>query len=59
MHTIVDISSRDDRERGQALVEYGFILALVALVTFGALSAIGTDLVSVFPQIVTLIEAAL
>jgi pilus assembly protein Flp/PilA len=31
------------REEGQALVEYALILLLVALVTVGALTAIGTS----------------
>ena len=35
------------REDGQALVEYAFILSLVAIVTFGALSLIGTNVVDI------------
>jgi pilus assembly protein Flp/PilA len=34
---------RRSREEGQALVEYALILLLVALVTVGALSAIGVS----------------
>ena len=35
------------REEGQALVEYAFILSLVAIVAFGALSLIGTNVVDI------------
>ena len=35
------------REEGQALVEYAFILSLVAIVTFGALSLIGTNVIDI------------
>ena len=35
------------REDGQALVEYAFILSLVAIVTFGALSLIGTNVIEI------------
>ena len=32
-----------EREEGQALVEYALILALIALVAIGALTALGTN----------------
>ena len=35
------------QEEGQALVEYAFILSLVAIVTFGALSLIGTNVIDI------------
>lgn len=35
--------SEDERESGQALVEYALILILIAFITFGALEAIGTS----------------
>jgi Flp pilus assembly pilin Flp len=41
------IRTRLAREDGQALVEYAFILSLVAIVTFGALSLIGTNVVEI------------
>ena len=38
-------------EEGQALVEYGLIISLVALVVVGILATVGTDVPSVFSQI--------
>ena len=35
------------QEEGQALVEYAFILSLVTVVTFGALSLIGTNVIDI------------
>jgi pilus assembly protein Flp/PilA len=35
------------REDGQALIEYALILSLVAIVTFGALSLIGTNVIDI------------
>jgi Flp pilus assembly pilin Flp len=35
------------REEGQALVEYAFIVSLVALVTIAALSLIGTNVTEI------------
>jgi len=41
--TTQERNGRRSREEGQALVEYALILLLVALVTVGALSAIGVS----------------
>jgi Flp pilus assembly pilin Flp len=41
------IRSRLAREEGQALVEYALIVSLVAIVTVGALSLIGTNVVDI------------
>jgi Flp pilus assembly pilin Flp len=38
-------------EAGQALVEYSFILAMVAIVCFAALQFIGDDVAAVFQQV--------
>lgn len=38
-------------ERGQAMVEYSFILVLVAVVCFAALQFIGGDISAVFQQV--------
>jgi Flp pilus assembly pilin Flp len=35
------------QEDGQALVEYAFIVSLVAIVTFAALSLIGTNVIDI------------
>jgi Flp pilus assembly pilin Flp len=41
------IRTRLGREEGQALVEYALILSLVAIVTVGALSLIGTNVIDI------------
>jgi Flp pilus assembly pilin Flp len=38
-------------EAGQALVEYSFILVMVAVVCFAALQFVGGDLSAVFQQV--------
>jgi pilus assembly protein Flp/PilA len=40
-----------NREDGQALVEYGLILALVAVVCIGVLTALGTGVQGILQQI--------
>ena len=37
------VASLRDREEGQALVEYALILALIAVVSLAALTALGTN----------------
>ena len=37
------VTSLRDREEGQALVEYALILALIAVVSLAALTALGTN----------------
>lgn len=37
------VASMRDREEGQALVEYALILALIAVVSIAALTALGTS----------------
>jgi pilus assembly protein Flp/PilA len=39
------------REQGQALVEYAFILVLIALVVIGVLTFLGGDISSIFGSI--------
>lgn len=39
------------REEGQGLVEYGLIIALVAVVLIAALQLLGTNLNNIFGQI--------
>jgi pilus assembly protein Flp/PilA len=46
-------------EEGQAMVEYGLILALISVVAIGALALIGTNVNEVFNSVVTELEAAL
>jgi len=46
------------REDGQAMVEYGLILALVSVVGIGALTAIGTNVEGVFTAVQGALEGA-
>jgi len=48
-----------EREDGQAMVEYGLILALVSVVAIVALKLIGTDVTAVFQSIADAMGAAL
>ena len=43
--------SKNSAESGQALVEYSFVLVLVALVCFVAIGLVGDDVASVFGQV--------
>jgi pilus assembly protein Flp/PilA len=45
-------------EEGQAMVEYGLILALISVVAIGALAAVGANVEGAFNTIVTELEAA-
>jgi pilus assembly protein Flp/PilA len=40
------------KEEGQAMAEYGLILALIAVVVIGAVTAIGTNLDAKFGDVV-------
>ncbi|GHH97574.1 Flp family type IVb pilin [Neobacillus kokaensis] len=46
------------KEEGQALTEYGLIIALIAVVVIGALTAIGTGLDGKFEEIKNAITGA-
>jgi pilus assembly protein Flp/PilA len=46
-------------EEGQAMVEYGLILALVSVAAVGALALIGTDIGTVFEKVTTELGKAL
>jgi pilus assembly protein Flp/PilA len=46
-------------ENGQAMVEYGLILALVSVVALGTLALIGTNVGAAFTAVETAITAAL
>lgn len=41
-----------DREEGQAMAEYGIILALIAVVVIGTVAALGKEILSAFQSIV-------
>lgn len=42
-----------DREEGQAMAEYGIILALIAVVVIGTVAVLGGQIKSAFDSIVT------
>jgi len=46
-------ASVNEREEGQALVEYALILALVSVVAIATLQALGTGIVGQLQQVVT------
>jgi pilus assembly protein Flp/PilA len=56
---IAEIAARRDSEDGQAMVEYGLILALVSVVAIGILATVGTDVKAVFTSIAASLGAAL
>jgi pilus assembly protein Flp/PilA len=52
------IATARDREEGQALVEYALILALIAVVSIGALQLLGGNVAGRLGEIATAIGAA-
>jgi Flp pilus assembly pilin Flp len=40
-----------DREEGQALVEYALLLSLIAVVSIGILTTLGTSVSSIFSKV--------
>ncbi|MGK2966781.1 MAG: Flp family type IVb pilin [Tepidiformaceae bacterium] len=51
----IAVQTRD--EEGQGLVEYGLIIALIALVAVGALEILGTGVSGIFDDINTALTA--
>jgi pilus assembly protein Flp/PilA len=47
-----------DKERGATMPEYGLMVALIAVVAIGAVTAIGTSVTGVFNQVAGAIGAA-
>jgi pilus assembly protein Flp/PilA len=56
---IVKVAARRDSQDGQAMVEYGLILALVSVVAIVALKLVGTDVTAVFNSVAASLGAAL
>jgi pilus assembly protein Flp/PilA len=52
------INHLQDREEGQALVEYALILALVSVVSIAALTALGTNVSTILQGIADTVGAA-
>ncbi len=45
------VTALRDREEGQALVEYALLLSLIAVVSIGILTALGTSVSRIFSQV--------
>jgi pilus assembly protein Flp/PilA len=45
------VTALRDREEGQALVEYALLLSLIAVVSIGILTALGTSVSSIFSSV--------
>lgn len=45
------LTAQTEKEEGQGMVEYGLIIALVAIVVIVALAAVGTELDTIFGEI--------
>ena len=45
------LAAREDRERGATMVEYGLMLALIAIICLGAVGLIGTNANTMFNTI--------
>ena len=59
MRNMIELSRRlQSNDEGAAMVEYGLLVALIALVCIGAVTLIGTDLNTVFGKIATKLGAA-
>jgi len=59
MRKMIEISRRlQSNEEGAAMVEYGLLVALIALVCIVAVTAIGTDLNTIFTKVGTALTKA-
>jgi pilus assembly protein Flp/PilA len=45
------VASLREREEGQALVEYALLLSLIAIVSIGILTTLGTNVSQIFSKI--------
>jgi pilus assembly protein Flp/PilA len=51
MKAYIALVSMRDREEGQALVEYALLLALIAVVSIGILTTLGTNVSTIFSKV--------
>ena len=51
MRAYLAYTSVRDREEGQALVEYALLLALIAVVSIGILTALGKNVSTIFSKV--------
>lgn len=57
-HVWFFLNSRLNNEKGQGLVEYGLILALVGVVVAASLTLLSTQIQALFQQLIALLTAA-
>ncbi len=50
--------ARPTRKKGQTMVEYALILALLAVIMLTVMSVLGKQIISVFSEITTLLDTA-
>jgi Flp pilus assembly pilin Flp len=55
---LVPLSRRVRRKKGQTLVEYALILAVITIVMIAVMSLLGARLVVIFSAITTLLDTA-
>ncbi len=55
MYELINLFSRD--ERGAAMVEYGLLVGLIALVVAGAATTLGTSISGMFTSIATTLSS--
>ena len=59
MRTMIELSRRlQSNEEGAAMVEYGLLVALIALVCIGAVTLVGTDLNTIFGKVAAKLAVA-
>jgi len=51
MRAYLSVLALRDREEGQALVEYALLLSLIAVVSIGILTALGTSVSTIFSKV--------
>ena len=60
MTTVVGrVQQLKERDEGQAMVEYALILGLVSVVAITVLTAIGTDVNTIFGKVKTALDGAI
>ena len=56
LNIIINLKKRFSKKEGQGMVEYGLIIAVIAIVVLVALTPVGTAVSAVFTSIVTSIR---
>lgn len=56
---MMQVWNRLRSEKGQGMVEYGLILALISIAALAVMTPIGTSITAVFQQVATALTGAL